>query len=184
MIQGSELPFLSNWQNFYVIIGTGAATLTGLMFVATTLVAGIETQLSTLDAGMDAFNTPTFVHFCTVLLIALILSAPWQTFATLALLLGLVGTGGMIYLVFIMRRMRYIPNYQTPVKDWVWYMAFPLMAYFVLLVGAIALPGNPGLALYIMSAAMVALLFLGIHNAWDLVIYLAVARSHPDNQID
>ena len=44
MIQGSELPFLSNWQNFYMIIGTAAATLTGLMFVATTLIAGVESQ--------------------------------------------------------------------------------------------------------------------------------------------
>jgi hypothetical protein len=38
-MQGSELPFLGNWQNFYMIIGTAAATLTGLMFVATTLAA-------------------------------------------------------------------------------------------------------------------------------------------------
>ena len=45
MIQGSELPFLSNWQNFYMIMGTAAATLTGLMFVVTTLIAGIETHV-------------------------------------------------------------------------------------------------------------------------------------------
>jgi uncharacterized oligopeptide transporter (OPT) family protein len=29
MTQGSELPILSNWQNFYMILGTAAATLTG-----------------------------------------------------------------------------------------------------------------------------------------------------------
>ena len=71
------LPFLTNWQNFYMIIGTAAATLTGLMFVATTLVAGLERHVSTLDAGLSAFNTPTVVHFCAVLLLAGILSAPW-----------------------------------------------------------------------------------------------------------
>jgi hypothetical protein len=182
MIQGSELSFLSNWQNFYMIIGTAAATLTGLMFVATTLVARIETHMSTLDAGMSAFHTPTIVHFCAVLLIAGILSMPWQSSSSVSLLLSLLGLGMVLYMIIIMRRMRNVPHYQTPLSDWLWYMAFPLIAYGVLTVAAIALPANPALALYIISAAMIALLFLGIHNAWDLVTYLAVERSHPENK--
>lgn len=28
MMQGSELPFLSNWQNFYMIVGTAARPCT------------------------------------------------------------------------------------------------------------------------------------------------------------
>ncbi len=182
MIQGSELPFLSNWQNFYLIIGTAAATLTGLMFVATTLIAGIERHVSTLNAGISAFNTPTVVHFCAVLLIAGILSAPWQAFSSVRLLLGLLGLGMVLYLIIVMRRLRQVPHYQTPLKDWLWYMALPLTAYIVLIVAAIVLPANPALALYIISAAMVVLLFLGIHNAWDLVTYLAVERSHSENK--
>jgi len=181
MIQGPELPLLSNWQNFYMLIGTAAATLTGLMFVVTTLIAGIETHVSTLNAGISAFNTPTVVHFCTVLLIAGILSAPRQAFSSVGLLLGLLGLGMVLYLIIVMRRMRQVPHYQTPLKDWLWYMAFPLIAHIVLIVAAIALPANPALALYIISAAMIVLLFLGIHNAWDLVTYLAVERSHSEN---
>jgi len=182
MIQGPELPFLSSWQNFYIIVGTAAATLTGLMFVATTLIAGIETRMSTLHAGVSAFNTPTVVHFCAVLLLAGILSAPWQAFSSVSLLLGLLGLGLVLYLMIVTRRMRHIPHYQAPLNDWLWYMAFPLSAYIVLMVAAIALPANPALGLYIISAAMVVLLFLGIHNAWDLVTYLAVERSHSENK--
>ncbi len=182
MIQGSELPLLSNWQNFYMIIGTAAATLTGLMFVVTTLMAGIETHVSTLSAGTSAFHTPTVVHFCAVLLIAGILSAPWQAFSSVSLLLGLLGLGMVLYLILVMRRMRQVPHYPTPLKDWLWYLVFPLTAYVVLIVAALALPSNPALALYIISAAMVVLLFLGIHNAWDLVTYLAIERSHSENK--
>jgi hypothetical protein len=69
MMQGPELPLLSNWQNFYMIIGTAAATLTGLMFVVTTLIASIDAHLSTLNAAVSAFNTPTVVQFGTVLLL-------------------------------------------------------------------------------------------------------------------
>jgi len=98
-----------------MIGGTAVATLTGLMFVAITLIAGIE------------MHVPTF-------------------------------------------------------KDWLWYTAFPLISYIVLIVAAVALQANPGLPLYIISAVMVVLLFLGIHNAWDLVTYLAVGRSHSENK--
>ena len=182
MMQGSELPFLSSWQNFYMLIGTAAATLTGLMFVATTLVAGIERHASTLHAGISAFNSPTVVHFCAVLLLAGILNAPWQAFSSVAYVLGLLGLGMVLYLISVMRQMRKVPQYQTSLKDWLWYMALPLIAYIVLIGAALALPANPAPALYIISAAMLALLFLGIHNAWDLVTYLAVERSHTETQ--
>jgi hypothetical protein len=182
MTQASELPLLSNWQSFYMIIGTAAATLTGLMFVAATLVARIETHSATLDAGVSAFNTPTVAHFGAALLIAAILSAPWQAFWGFRFSLGLLGLGMVSYLLLVMRRMRRIPHYQPPLKDWLWYMAFPLSAYIVLIAAAITIPANPALALYVIGAAVVTLLFLGIHNAWDLVIYLAVERSHLENQ--
>jgi hypothetical protein len=181
-MQPAGLPFLPNWQNFYIIMGSAAATLTGLMFVATTLITGLERQVSTLDAGVSAFSTPTFVHFCTVLFMAGILSAPWPAFSSVGLLLGLSGLGGVLYLIIVMRRMQSVPGYHTPLKDWLWYLALPLLAYVVLIVAAILLPGNPALALYLISAVMVVLLFTGIHNAWDLVTFLAIERSHPENK--
>lgn len=182
MIQGSELPLLSSWQNFYMIIGTAAATLTGLMFVAMTLVTGIERHIVTLNAGISAFNTPTVVHFGAVLLIAVGLSAPWQAFSSVSLLLSLLSLGTVLYMFIVMRRMRQVPHYPTPWKDWLWYMVFPLVAYIVLLVAAPMLPAQPVRALYTIGAVMLLLLFLGIHNAWDLVTYLAVERSHSENK--
>src|SRR6266542_4550831 len=131
-------------------------------------------HVSTLHAGLSAFSSPTVVHFCAVLLLAGILSAPWQAFSSLGFVLGLLGLAMVLYLISVMRQMRKVPQYQTPLKDWFWYMALPLSAYVAITGAAFALPANPALALYIVSAAMLALLFLGIHNAWDLVTYLAV----------
>ncbi len=181
-MQEAALPFLASWQNFYIIMGSAAATLTGLMFVVITLIARVESRLSTLNAGISAFNTPTIVHFCAVLLIAGILSAPWQAFGHLSLVLILSGLAGVIYLIIVIERMRHVPDYRTPLKDWLWYLVFPLIVYIVLIIAAAALPANPALVLYIVSAVMVVLLFLGIHNAWDLVTYLAVERSHPEDE--
>jgi amino acid transporter len=182
MMQGSELSLLSNWQNFYMIMGTAAATLTGLMFVTTSLVAGMETHVSTANAGISAFNTPTVVHFGIVLLLAGVLSAPWQTFSSLSLLLGLVGLGMVFYSIIVLRRMWRVPHYQSTLEDWLWYLVFPLLANVLLIVSAFVLPKQPSSALYIVGLAMLLLLLVGIRNAWDMVTFLAVERAHSENK--
>ena len=184
MIQGSELSLLSNWQNFYMIMGTAAATLTGLMFVATTLFAGLNTHVETANAGISAFNTPTVVQFCAVLLLAGIFSAPWQTYSILDLILGLVGLGMVVYSIIVLRRMRRMPHYQSTLEDWVWYLVLPLFAIIMLLVAAILLSKNPALALYLVGSSMMMLLLIGIRNAWDNATFLALMRGHTHTESD
>ena len=41
-MHGAAVWPLPTWQNFYVIIGSAAAALTGLTFVVITLIAGAE----------------------------------------------------------------------------------------------------------------------------------------------
>src|SRR4051794_33993162 len=111
-MQEAGVSFLSTWQNFYVIIGSAAATLTGLMFVVITLVAGVRRRVPPTSGGIAAFSTPTVVHFGAALLIAAILSAPWQALWHAGLLLGLSGLGGMIYVVIVLWRTRRQGDYQ------------------------------------------------------------------------
>ncbi|HLY31201.1 MAG TPA: hypothetical protein VKQ36_09230, partial [Ktedonobacterales bacterium] len=75
---------LSAWDNFYVIIGSGAAALTGLMFVVVTLISGVRLRRS--NEGIATFSTPTVVHFCVALFVAAALTAPWQALWPVALL--------------------------------------------------------------------------------------------------
>jgi hypothetical protein len=165
-----------------MLMGTAAATLTGLMFVVTTLIAGIDAHLSTLNAAVLAYNTPTVVQFAAVLLLAGILSAPWQTLSNLSLLLGLVGIGMVFYSIIVMRRMRQVPNDQSTLEDWLWYLILPLLAHVLLIVAAFVLPGNRASALYVVGAAMILLLLAGIRNAWDMVTFLDVERAHSENK--
>ena len=90
-MQEAMLSPLATWQNFYVIVGTAAATLTGLQFVVITLIAGVGRRSS---AALGAFTTPNIVHFGATLLVAATLSAPWQVLWNTGLLLGLSGLGG------------------------------------------------------------------------------------------
>ena len=84
---------LTTWQNFYTIIGSAAATLTGLIFVVVTLIAGVRVRMSSPSEAFATFNSPNVMHFCLALLVAAILSAPWQTLWNASLLLGLCGLG-------------------------------------------------------------------------------------------
>lgn len=85
-------PF-SGWDNFYVIVGSSAGALIGLQFVVITLIADLPMGQGSAQAG-QAFATPTIVHFCAVLLLAGIFSAPWRGIAAATILLGLMALCG------------------------------------------------------------------------------------------
>src|SRR5215472_12673583 len=169
-MQQAAVSFLTTWQNFYVVVGTAAAALTGLLFVVASLIAGV--RVSAPGEAFATFNTPNVVHFAAALLIAALLSAPWPALWPVGLLLGLSGLGGMIYVLIVMRRARRQTHYQPVLEDWLWHTVFPLVSYAALLVAAILLPGYPVPALFIIAAGTLLLLFIGIHNAWDNVTYI------------
>jgi len=67
-------------------------------------------------------------------------------------------------------------------EDWLFHTVFPLVSYTALVVAALLLPGHPAPALFVIAAATVLLLFIGIHNAWDNVTYIAIQRSQQENK--
>jgi len=181
-VQEAAGSLLTVWQNFYVIIGSAAATLTGLMFVVMTLISRVQDRISSAGGGIAAFSTPSIVHFCAALLVAAILSAPWQVLWTASLLLGLCGLGGVTYVVIVFRRARQQTDYQPVLEDWLWHTVFPLVSYTALVVAAIMLLGHPASALFVIAAGTLLLLFIGIHNAWDNVLYITIELSKPQNK--
>lgn len=96
-------------------------------------------------------------------------------------LIGLCGLGGVTYTILVMRRARRQQDYQPVKEDWLWHVILPLASYLALVVAGIVLLGNPEPALYGIGAVAVLLLFIGIHNAWDTVIYIAVDYK-PENK--
>ncbi len=181
-MQEAVLSPLVTWQNFYVIIGTAAATLTGLMFVVITLMVQVRMRVSLPSSGIAIFSTPNVMHFGAALLVAAILSAPWQALWNAALLLGLLGLAGMTYVLIVLWLARHrLAEYQLVLEDWLWYMVLPLVSYTAFVVAAILLPGHPVPALFVIAAGTMLLLFIGIHNAWDVVTYTAIERSGPQN---
>ncbi len=179
-MQVATVSLLVTWQTFYVLIGTAAATLTGLMFVVVTLLTQVRVRVP--SPAFTTFNTPTVVHFCLALLVAALLSAPWQALWTVGLLLFLVGLGGVSYVLIVLRRLRRQRDYQPVLEDWLFYSILPLLCYSALLIAALLLLISPAPALFVIAAATLLLLFIGIHNAWDSVTFIAIELSQPENK--
>ncbi|HLW48622.1 MAG TPA: hypothetical protein VKW09_12750 [bacterium] len=161
---------LSGWENFYVIVGSSAGALIGLQFVVLTLIADMPLAPGMAQAG-SAFATPTIVHFATVLLLSAVLSAPWHGVGGAAVVWGLVGLGGAVYAVIVARRMRVQTTYRPDYEDWLFHVLLPFWAYALLAVSAYAARTHAREALFGVAAAVLLLLFIGIHNTWDAVTY-------------
>jgi hypothetical protein len=172
---------LAGWDNFYVIIGSSAGALTGLMFVVITLSAEARAHSS----DVSAFGTPTVVHFCTALLVSAIACAPWPALSYAGLSLAFVGLAGLGYVIVVIRRARRSTGYRPVAEDWLWHAVLPLVAYVDLSIAAAWVSAAPPQALFGVAASALLLLFVAIHNSWDAVTYLAfdrLARQKDDDQ--
>ncbi len=169
---------LAAWESFYVIVGSSAGALTGLQFVVMALNQDSRRRPKS-DASVMAFGTPTVVHFCAVLLLAAVLSAPWPSIDSAALALLACGGAGLIYVAVVIRRARRQRDYVPVFEDWLWHTVFPVVGYLLETVAALLLPGRTAPALFGLGAAALLLIFTGIHNAWDAAVYIALGTL-PD----
>ena len=161
---------LSQWESFWVIVGSSAGGLTGLMFVVVALVR--ESSLPRNPDSINAFGTPNVLHFVAVLLLAAVLSAPWTRLKDPAHVVGATALAGIVYVLVVLRRMRRQSGYTPVLEDWIWHQILPMIAYATLFVGAAGLSHDQPWALFAIGAAALLLLFVGIHNAWDTVAYV------------
>jgi len=163
------MPLLAEWDSFYVIVGSAAGALVGLQFVVMTLMAQTP-AMGSQDVSL-AFGAPTIVHLTTPLFLAALIRAPWPSLLPMAALWGLIGIGGTIYGIIVTIRMFRQQKYSPVVEDWLFHVALPILAYAGLVVSALTVVAYPSQSLFVVGAAVLLLLLVGIHNAWDNVAY-------------
>ena len=166
---------LTDWENFYIIVGGSAGALIGLQFVVITLIADMPV-LQGAEQATGVFTTPSVIHFSVVLLLAAIISIPWSAITPVAVLWGLIGLGGIAYLIIVIRRMGKQIAYKPVFEDWLFHVVLPLAAYVMIALAAGLAYSHERCALFGVGAASLLLLFTGIHNAWDLVTHMVFFR--------
>ncbi len=165
---------LASWQNFYVILGSAAGALTGLQFVVMTLV--MQTASARNARDIQAFGTPTVIHFCTALLVSALMTAPWPTAASLGVCLGACGLAGMAYSLRIIWHAR-DAEYEPDLEDRIWYIYLPLLGHAALVAGAALIWWRVPWSPVVIAAVALAFLFVGVHNSWDSVTFIAVRHA-------
>ena len=163
---------LAAWDSYYVIVGSSAGALTGLMFVVVTLMA--ELELRSTRTTFAAFAAPTIVHFCLALIISAAMSAPWPTLPALALFLDGCGVAGVLYCIVVARRTIRQEDYTPVFEDWLWHVILPHVAYIAIIAAGVELTRATTPALFALAGGTLLLVLIGVHNAWDTVTYLAL----------
>ena len=176
-----NMPELTAWENFYVIVGSSAGALIGLQFVVITLIAQIPI-VTDMERASSAFATPTIVHFVSVLILSAIISAPWHAIAAAAILWGLMGLVGLAYVVIVARRMKLQTAYSPEFEDRLFHVVVPLIAYATLVISSLVALSETREALFAVAAAALLLLLAGIHNAWDAATYHVFIKTRESTR--
>jgi hypothetical protein len=166
---------LGPWHDFYMLVGTAAATLVGLMFVAASVGTGVFTHER--QVGLRTFLSPTVVAFSGVLATSLIGVLPVFGWGLPGLLLIGIGVLGAVYSWRVWRRMVH-GGIATSIdlEDRIWYTVVPAVAYLVTAAAGAALGAEPAAACAMLAVGTCLLLLAGIRNAWDMTTWIVLRR--------
>jgi hypothetical protein len=169
------------WADYYLLVGSAAAALVGLLFVVVTLTSGL--QSATAERGARFYMTPIVFQLAIVLVLSGLAMAPELSPATVALTtagVALVAGAytGWIAWSFARGQVIHVPHW----SDRWCYGFIPFVLY--LLLAAIAAGFWCGFESAAVGLALFAIgsLLLAIRNAWDLVTWIAPRAGTPEGQ--
>jgi uncharacterized membrane protein YbhN (UPF0104 family) len=176
MLKESIAPMLEHWHEFYLLIGTAAAALVALLFVAASVGAGLLSRAP--DGPTRTYVSPIAFHFTSAFFVAAAALVPSHTLLTLGGLVGLNAVCGMIYSAFVMRRL--FTDNIADLADRFCYGILPFAAYAAGLWAAYLIFGRSIHAPEFLAATVMLLLIVNIRNAWDLMLSLSRRRVREE----
>ena len=162
------------WTEFFLLLGGASGALIGLLFVVTTLAAGMRLGAETLARGAALYMTPTLFHFVTVLLLSAGGTAPGLNGFVVALVVAPWALLGLVYGVTtgVLIRTRRLPDAGQLADVW-GFGVLPALLYLGLIMVAWGGWHDNANTPEALGIALMALTVLAIRNAWDLVVFIA-----------
>ena len=170
------MPSFGAWHEFYGLVGTAAATLVGLMFVAASVGQRVFTQER--QVGLRTFLSPTVVAFTVILAISLIVVLPTPHWQVPSALLVSIGLFGVVYSWSVWRRMvREGIVKSIDLEDRVYYTVVPAAAYLMTAFAGVMLGVDQNAACVVLAGGVCLLLLAGIRNAWDMTTWVVLRNN-------
>ena len=167
---------LEGWHEFYALLGTAAAALVALLFVAASIGAGYLS--ADRHSPTRTFTSPIIFHYTYVLFLSLVALAPTNTDTSLAAIVGLSSAGALVYSSFIF--VRVLRSQTTDLDDRLGYGAGPLAAYAAALAASVFIVDRSTIGPPLLAGALTLLLVVNIRNAWDLTVFFAQRRTKEE----
>ncbi len=158
---------MREWENYFLLTGTGAVTLMGLLFVVITL--GADRSKQGDEQLLRTFLTPTLVHFGVVFAIALLALSPEGD--SLILSFGLIGLTGLVYSVSI--AVKTARRHGLFSEAWLFHGGIPIICYAGVITAAWLGVTSTRPAYLVFRAVSALLLLTGMRNAWAVAVGIA-----------
>jgi hypothetical protein len=158
------------WDSFYLLVGSAAGALVGLLFVVASLTVGIEENRA--ERGSKFFMSPTVFHLAAVFVISAITMVPRISGADAALVMTAVILVGLTYAVRNALALRQAGVAQHWTDFWS-YGVGPIACYLALAVLCWLVSRGDAGAPPLLASVLVLFVLLCIRNAWDLVTWIA-----------
>ncbi|MEO8176405.1 MAG: hypothetical protein ABI626_07065 [Sphingomicrobium sp.] len=164
-------PF-EHWGEFYLLAGSAAAVLIGLIFVVITLMH--DRSRSSVLFGSRLYMGPIVLHMCFVLALSGAALAPGVTTGQFAAMCGAIALWGLARGLMSTLGIRRLSGEDQPHWTDLWfYGIIPAAIYLALGAVALAVQSGAEWAERGVGAVVVALILLSVRNEWDLVTWLA-----------
>lgn len=162
------------WESFYLMVGSSSAVLIGLLFVVITLTT--EGETSTTTDSQRTFLTPTVYHFGAPFFVSAVAITPELSVPVTAIAVALPALVGLFLsagaLMRLSRRRVRAPHW----SDHIFYLVLPAALYLALLLSAWAFWSGWAWGAHAIAATVIALVLLGIRDAWDIATWLVHSR--------
>jgi hypothetical protein len=169
---------MQSWHDFFLLTGTAAATLLGLVFVAASIAATIPNEKLGDEKARQLWVLPIVWAFIRVLVVSALGVIPGQTaagFGYILLGLAILDLGRMVRIALGMREVhRFVER--LSLGDWWWYVGYPVVSTLVLAASGLALARGFSFPVQLLAAGLLGHLVVGVHNAWELADWLATRQ--------
>jgi len=166
------------WHEFYLLAGSAAAVLIGLIFVVISLMQ--DRSRSSVLAGAKLYMGPIVLGVSFVLLLSAVALTPGISrdwFAAIAGGVALWGLARGIWSIIGIRRL--LSDREVHWTDPWFYGVIPSIIYLALGAVAFAFAFDCAWAHYGIAAVTIALLLSAIRNEWDLITWIAPRPDKP-----
>ena len=175
VLRGLTYPeWLGQWHEFYLMAGTAAVTLAGLLFVALSL--HLDRLVEESHEHLLALARVTLLSFTMTLFASMIMLVPPVGAHQTAIMLGAMSVAGLSFTFRLTRAARHHDEAGFSRGLVRKRLLFPTLGYVLMLLTAVSLWLGVPEMLYMMVGSMCMILGNAAGTSWELLVHIARNR--------